>query len=332
MSSIISRRTTAFASYFDRRWWRENDIFIKASDLDNPNPDAQTYWSIGDLVRVGNGNDNFGILRTFYVLGLERSYKISHTIFDRSAKLETGWRLYWEKFIDDRKTGITKDSSYAPDAREGIYFRGSGESLEILGTSHHYETIAFSGFISESIDLGTLTLRPGLRVELFEQQRVDRMQGALYQDKTLFVMLPGIAFSRGIGEINIFGGIHRGFTPPSSGALKILNFGEGLEDSGLDLDSERSWNKEFGFRGRSSLLDYEFAGFHIDIENLVAAGRGTAFKNLGKVTTQGIEARTSLLLSNIFSLLPDMDISYAFLATEVKDATIISNVFISFRY
>jgi len=326
LSSTLTKSTTAFASFFDRRWWRENDIFIKASDLGEDSPSAQPYYSTFDLVRVGNGKNNFGILRTFYVLGLEQSYKMKHDLFNRPSKMETGWRVYAERFIDDRKTGFTKDSVYTPDAREGVYFRGSGDSLEILGTSHHYETIALSGFLSESIDFGTLTLRPGLRIELFEQTRVDRMQGSIYQDKTLFVALPGIAFSKSINGLNIFGGIHRGFTPPSSGALKILNFGEGLEDSGLDLDSERSWNKEFGFRGRSSLLDYEFAGFHIDIENLVAAGRGTAFKNLGKVTTQGIEARTSLLLSNIFSLLPDMDISYAFLATEVKDATIISNV------
>ena len=326
LSSTLTKSTTAFASFFDRRWWRENDIFIKASDLGEDSPSAQPYYSTFDLVRVGNGKNNFGILRTFYVLGLERSYKMKHDFFNRPSKMETGWRVYAERFIDDRQTGFTNDSVYTPDAREGVYFRGSGDSLEILGTSHHYETIALSGFLSESIDFGTLTLRPGIRIELFEQTRVDRMQGSIYQDKTLFVALPGIAFSKSINGLNIFGGIHRGFTPPSSGALKILNFGEGLEDSGLDLDSERSWNKEFGFRGRSSLLDYEFAGFHIDIENLVAAGRGTAFKNLGKVTTQGIEARTSLLLSNIFSLLPDMDISYAFLATEVKDATIISNV------
>ena len=38
-------------------------------------------------------------------------------------------------------------------------------------------------------------------------------------------------------------------------------------------------------------------------------GRGTAFKNLGKVTTQGIEARTSLLLSNIFQS-ADCDVSF----------------------
>jgi Fe(3+) dicitrate transport protein len=330
LSSSLSKSTTLFASYFDRRWWRENDVFIKSSDLGLENPDVQPYYSPFDLVRVGNGIDNFGILRTFYVLGLERSYKLKHNLFDRPSKMEAGWRIYWERFIDDRKTGFTADSVYATDAREGVYYRGSGDSLEILGTSHHYETMALSGFLSESIDFGSLNIRPGVRLELFEQERVDRMQGSIYQDKTIFVLLPGIAFSKSGAGMNIFGGIHRGFTPPSSGALKILNFGEGLDDSGLDLDAEKSWNKELGVRGAMSLVEYELAGFHIDIENLVAAGRGTAFKNLGKVVSQGVEARMGITLSQISSLLPNVHISYTFLSTEVKEGIIISNVSGSF--
>ena len=330
LNSSLSKSTTLFASYFDRRWWRENDIFIKSSDLGLENPDAQPYYSTFDLVRVGNGKDNFGILRTFYVLGLERSYKLKHNLFDLPSKMETGWRIYWERFIDDRKTGFTADSVYATDAREGVYFRGSGDSLEILGTSHHYETMALSGFLSESIDFGSLNIRPGVRLELFEQERVDRMQGSIYQDKTIFVLLPGIAFSKSGAGMNLFGGIHRGFTPPSSGALKILNFGEGLDDSGLDLDAEKSWNKELGVRGTMSLVEYELAGFHIDIENLVAAGRGTAFKNLGKVVSQGVEARMGITLSQISSLLPNVHIAYTFLSTEVKEGIIISNVSGSF--
>ena len=330
LSSFLSKNTTVFASYFDRRWWRENDVFIKSSDLGLESPDAQPYYSPFDLVRVGNDKDNFGILRTFYVLGLERSYKMQHQTFGHPSKMEIGWRIYWERFIDDRKTGFTSDSVFATDAREGVYFRGSGDSLEILGTSHHYETMALSGFLSESIDLGSWSLRPGVRLELFEQERVDRMQGSIYQDKTIFVLLPGVAFSRSIAGMNLFGGVHRGFTPPSSGALKILNFGENLDNSGLDLDAEKSWNKELGIRGTLSLIEYEFAGFHIDIENLVAAGRGTAFKNLGKVTSQGVEARMGITLSQISLLLPDVNVSYAFLSTEVKDATIISNVSGSF--
>ena len=326
LSSTLSKNTTVFASYFDRRWWRENDVFIKSSDLGLESPDAQPYYSPFDLVRVGNDKDNFGILRTFYVLGLERSYKMQHQTFGHPSKMEIGWRIYWERFIDDRKTGFTSDSVFATDAREGVYFRGSGDSLEILGTSHHYETMALSGFLSESIDFGSLNIRPGVRLELFEQERVDRMQGSIYQDKTIFVLLPGIAFSKSMAGMNLFGGIHRGFTPPSSGALKILNFGEGLDDSGLDLDAEKSWNKELGVRGTMSLVEYEIAGFHIDIENLVAAGRGTAFKNLGKVASQGLETRLGITLSEISSLLPNIHVAYTFLSTEVKDGAIISNV------
>ena len=336
LSSNLTKSTTFFTSYFDRKWWRENDIFIKASDLytqdgdlldlDTLTLDAKPYYSPFNLVRVGNGVDNFGILRTFYVAGLERSYKLKHDLFDHPSNMETGLRVYWERFVDDRKTGFTSDSVYATDAREGVYFRGSGDSLEILGTSHHYETMALSGFLSESIDLGSLNIRPGIRLELFEQERVDRMQGSIYQDKTIFVLLPGIAFSKSMAGMNLFGGIHRGFTPPSSGALKILNFGEGLDDSGLDLDAEKSWNKELGVRGKLSLVEYEIAGFHIDIENLVAAGRGTAFKNLGKVASQGVESSIGITLSQISLPLPDIHIAYTFLHTEVKDGAIISNV------
>jgi len=53
--------------------------------------------------------------------------------------------------------------------------------------------------------------------------------------------------------MNIFGGIHRGFTPPSSGALNVLDFGEC--DCGLDLDAEKSWNKELGLRYNTNLIN-----------------------------------------------------------------------------
>ena len=169
-------------------------------------------------------------------------------------------------------------------------------------------------------------IRPGVRFELFEQERVDRLNGSLYQDKTLFVLLPGIGFSKDISSLQIFGGIHRGFTPPSSGALKILSFGTNSESTGLDLDAEKSWNKEFGLRGNVSLINFELSAFHVGIENLVAAGRGTAFKNLGKVNTMGMELNTVFSLSKSFNLLPDFHLSYTFLKTAVVDGKIKSNV------
>ena len=323
INSKFSKSSTAYISYFDRRWWRENDIFILASEKDNPNPIVQPYYNTGNLIRIGNGKDNFGILRTFYVFGIQQTFTLDRSLFSFPSRLEFGGRVYWERFIDDKQTGSNTDS------RKGIYYippKSDKDDPIIVGQSHHYETTAFSGFISESIDMNGFQIRPGVRFELFEQERVDRLNGSLYQDKTLFVLLPGIGFSKDISSLQIFGGIHRGFTPPSSGALKILSFGTNSESTGLDLDAEKSWNKELGLRGNVSLINFELSAFHVGIENLVAAGRGTAFKNLGKVNTMGMELNTVFSLSKSFNLLPDFHLSYTFLKTAVVDGKIKSNV------
>ena len=323
LSSVLSKNTTAYTSYFDRRWWRENDIFILASDLDQNNPSSAPYYSPFDLIRTGNGQDSFGILRTFYIAGYEQSYSLKHRLYGYNSVLEIGGRMYWERFIDDKKQGD------APDSRDGIYFipaLSDEEAPTIVGQSHHYETMAFSGFVTESIDLKNFNLRPGVRFELFEQERVDRLSGSTYLDKTTSVILPGIGFIGDVGDLSLFGGVHRGFTPPSSGALKILNFGENVESGGLDLKAEKSWNKEIGIRGKISFVDFEFSGYHVSIEDLVAAGRGTAFKNLGKVNTMGIETRTNLSFSNLNKFLPNIDVTYSFLHSEVVEGEIISNV------
>ncbi|MDC3246579.1 TonB-dependent receptor [Candidatus Marinimicrobia bacterium] len=324
ISNRISKNTTLFTSYFDRRWWRENDIFILASDLNNSEalPVAPTN-TFNDLARTGNGIDNFGILRTFYVGGIERSYKINHNFFQFKSKMEIGFRGYWERFIDDRKAGKSVDD------RIGYYYSGTIDDPIVTEgqQSHHYESTAFSSFIEESIILGNLNLRPGFRFEIFEQERVDRLKGSLYLDKTEYVILPGFGFTQSIGNLKFFGGIHRGYTPPSSGALKILNFGENTSDvSGLDLKSEKSWNKEIGFRTFSDLYDFESSFFHVGIENLVAAGRGTAFKNLGKIRNSGIEVNGKIKLSYFQSYIPNLNISYTYLSTKILEGKIASNI------
>tara|TARA_B100000214_G_scaffold355924_1_gene314135 strand:- start:9 stop:971 length:963 start_codon:yes stop_codon:yes gene_type:complete len=186
--------------------------------------------------------------------------------------------------------------------------------------------MALSTYFSEKIDFEFATISPGLRLEVFEQERVDRLSGSLYQDKNLVVFLPGIGFSKSILGMNLFAGIHRGFTPPSSGALKILNFGDNISSGGLDLDSEKSWNKEIGLRGDLNLINFELSGFHLDIENLVAAGRGTAFKNLGKVQTYGIEFNSRFKFSDFNKFIPNIFATYTYLQTEVLDGEIVSYV------
>ena len=329
ISTNLVSNTTIYTSVFDRRWWREDDIFVRPAALETGNLVPVPYFQTGDLVRTGNGKSNFGILRTFYVGGIEQNYTLNHGIAGNLARAEIGGRVHWERFIDDKKTGD------APDARDGIYYTGTPGSednpVKIVGQSHHYETLALALYAKEQMNFKKLTVTPGLRFEVFKQDRVDRLHGSVLADKVSSVLLPGIGVNYELGQLNLFGGIHRGYTAPSSGALKVTNFGQNVDAGGLDLKPEKSWNIELGFRSWIPGIILETSGFLIRVEDLVAAGRGTAFKNLGKVDLSGIEMAMTLGISEFVSILPDFNLSYTYLQTNivdgiVKSATIAGNV------
>ena len=329
ISTNLVSNTVMYTSVFDRRWWREDDIFVRPAALETGNLVPVPYFQTGDLVRTGNGKSNFGILRTFYVGGIEQNYTLNHGIAGNLGRAEIGGRVHWERFIDDKKTGD------APNARDGVYYTGAPNSetdpVKIVGQSHHYETIALALYAKEQMRFDRLTVTPGLRFEVFKQDRVDRLRGSIFADKVSSVLLPGIGVNYELGEFNFFGGIHRGYTAPSSGALKVTNFGQNVDVGGLDLEPEKSWNMELGFRTWLPGIILESSGFVIKIEDLVAAGRGTAFKNLGKVDLSGMEMAMTLGLSEFVSVLPDFNFSYTYLQTEVvegivKSATIAGNV------
>ena len=407
LNKNLTSTATAFISYFDRNWWREDDIFINTAYIGSENPNGLGYNSTApSLTRVGNQKSSSGRLRSFYVAGTEVKYDFKDMFIPFNNRLNIGARLYFERFIDDGKKG------YSPDSRDGYYYLEAEQFLDcgynsggdylcegdagwdpsygngsydlyvvqknpdtqeydmitstpepfidcsldnpelcegmdgwsdgmgdgkwtdnkIVGQSHHYESQAFAGFISQSIELDSnpgrkLIIEPGLRLELFEQERVDRLTGATYQDKTSFVVLPGIGFNKQVDNLNFFGGIHRGFTPPSSGSIKILNFGDNDGSDALELKAETSWNKEVGFRMSSDIIhDLELAFFHININNMVAAGRSIDFKNLGKIQSMGLELATNIYLSLFDFLKPMLHLNYSYLSTEVTDATIMSNI------
>ena len=334
ITASIVGNTTVYLNVFDRRWWREDDVYVRASALPSGDLTPVPYFQTGDIVRTGGGLSNFGILRTFYVGGLAQDYSLKHTLLGRLALAEFGARAHWERFIDDKKVGN------APDARDGVYFTGTPgdeeDPVQILGQSHHYETAALALYAKDRVDWGRLTLDPGLRFEVFKQERVDRLRGSILVDKVSAVLLPGFGVNYSIGRFNAFAGIHRGYTPPSSGTLKVTKFGDRAAAGGLDLKAEKSWNMEVGVRSWHPGLTLEATGFLIKIKDLVAAGRGTAFKNLGRADTWGLETGLALTTSRYSWLFPDIHLAYTFLRTEirsgiVKSATRAGNISVDLR-
>jgi Fe(3+) dicitrate transport protein len=313
--------TKVYANYFNRRWWRENDVFVKAYSDGTLGTTPVSWYEPGNLARVGDGKSNFGILRKFVTLGVEQSYTYDYKVLGKKANLEAGARGHYEKFFDVRVVGD------APDAREGIlYTQDANGVYDIVGTNQNFMTTALSLFAQNKIALNNkLTVIPGMRVEAFEQERIDLLKGARYEDQSMIVLLPGFGFNwEGNPSFNLFGGVHRGFTPPSSGTLNVMAFGQ--SQTGFDLKSEKSWNTEVGFRASTPWMALEMAAFYVPIRDLVAAGRGTVFKNLGKVNNTGVENSAKLFLSDRFKALPDINVSYTFLHTEIMDGAIQSAV------
>ena len=222
LKSNWEENTKVYFNYFDRDWWREHDMFASASDYEdgsyNEIPLAETA-NVTDLIRVGNGQTNFGILRTFMVAGVDHQYLWKHNIGDSvKGSLNLGARVHFERFLDNAGTGD------APDARSGTYYR-----------ANNYETYAYSFFAREEFDFGDFKLSPGFRIECFEQEMVNRLNGNQLNDATTLTFLPGLGFNYKLKSSNFFGGIHRGMTPPSNGTLLMLNFGETDDSSFEDL-------------------------------------------------------------------------------------------------
>lgn len=323
------RTTKLYGSIFMRDWWREDDIFVLAANYRNHVERGDALTPVGpldypgaDLVRVGGGASNYGNLREFYILGLDNQWELQHDVGFFTGLLNLGARVHWERFADSRMIG---DS---PSAREddAAYFRADSS---IVGSLQSFETKALSLYGSEEMRFGKLTVKPGLRFEIFEQERIDRLRGSRYNDHSEYVLLPGLGLNYALpGHVNLFVGVHRGYTPPSTSTLQILNFGDNKGVSGgLDLRSEKSWNSELGARLTQKYLAAELCAYSLYIEDLVAPATGATFRNLGKAMTYGIEAMleakaAGLNPSVLSTVLPDLRLTYTLLLTEILEGEI----------
>jgi Fe(3+) dicitrate transport protein len=348
-SDDVQGTTRLYANVFHRPWWREKDVFVRADVYQNSPEEAEPVPpnTPGDLMRVGISDVRddlilgdapyFGNVRTFYVTGVEHSLGIQHSVLGQEADLELGGRLHWERFKDNRKI------SDEVGVREGVFYQGDVSDpgpVTIIGGSSIYETRALSLYAQEDVQWGPLRLSPGFRLEVFEQSRINRLKGSQYRDQTSVVPLPGFGFNWNLGTADLgaafgesnarlFGGVHRGYTPPSSATFAIVGFdppsATGADDGGFDLKAEKSWNSELGVRGRSAAGQFEVTGFYLYVEDLVG-GRTVFQQNLGVVESYGLETRTKIRGGVFAGPLPTLDVSYTYLQSAIVQGLITSAI------
>ncbi len=285
LSSFVYRNT------FERNWYKLDNVSagnaggsVSISNLlSNPNEYAEEYDVItGSTASPDNVLNLKANNRAYLSRGMQTSADVTYRALGREQQLELGLRIHYDEM--DRFQWVD-----AYTMNDGIM------ELVRAGTpgtdSNRIESAyAVSGFAQHRIQMGRFVMMPGLRYEHIDQKRKDygrsdpeRSGSSLSRrENTVDVLIPGIGISYQATErLTVFGGIHRGFSPPGSKE---------------NTRPEKSVNYELGARINTGILRADATAFFNDFSNLLGAdlaasgGLGTTDQfNGGEVAVSGVE-------------------------------------------
>jgi Fe(3+) dicitrate transport protein len=275
LTSKINLTTNGYYNFFSRDWWRQS-----SNSSQRPNRLGGTCRGLIDL-NTTCGNE--GRLRDYKTYGIESKLNATFDLGQVRNDFNVGLRFHGEKQYRVQKNGTT------PTARDGV-------SVE----NNFRETDAVSGFFQNRFIWKNVAVTAGVRLEKFNNKRTNRLTNVSGKTDTTEV-IPGFGISfNAFKNSTFFAGVHRGFAPPRNEDL-ISNTG-GI----VELDAEKSWNYEVGFRTRPiSGIALESTFFRTNYENQIvpasiAGGVGAVFTNGGKTLHQGVELNARFDSSNIF--------------------------------
>lgn len=281
--------TLLYWSEMSRDYWRFGTVGGAPTKVVN----GLTQWNFSDSV---NGNN-----RAFERHGLDSRLNLRHDSFGMRNETEFGIRVMEEEMIDQ----TIRANRATP--RTGTLAK------DVVDSATSYAFFAQNRFIVDD----RLAITPGVRVEHYEQTRVDRRkpeaEGNRAETSNTEVM-PGLGVTfQAAPMAQLYGGVYKAFGPALNGDAL-----DGLQDQ--QLEAERSTNFEIGVRGAGERLRYELTAFRMDFDNqIIPANSNTDFQrtNGGKTLHQGLEAAIGYDFANGFSV--DAN------ATWIPDAEFVGN-------
>lgn len=237
---------------------------------------TRDYWRYAVNTAASNAagrwvyTDNLtGNNRSFERTGVESRLTLDQPLFGLNASTEFGLRFMQEESDDQRITAT--------------------RAAERTGTlAGHLQDSANSvaGYAQSRIELSNdLALTPGLRIESYEQERLNLQTNALAKT-TNTEYLPGVGFTYELTDAaQLYGGVYKAFSPATNSVAL-----DGLKDQ--QLDGERSVNYEMGLRGVAGTSSYEIAAFMMDFSNQVVTGNSNpelSRSNSGATSHHGME-------------------------------------------
>ncbi|MAU16631.1 MAG: TonB-dependent receptor [Muricauda sp.] len=316
VSPSINISTTGYLNKFKRNWYKLDDVNLDERVSIGKILSAPQDYPLEFQTILGNENtqnDVMGIKannRTYTSNGVQSIAKLRWDS-DWLQTLEAGIRYHEDD--EDRFQWVDR---YAFQNQELIRTTVAEKGTNANRIS---SAKALAAHLLYTVKYENLTLTPGLRYENITLTRMDYStndpnrtgQDLAIRKNSVDVWIPGIGVNyRFNNYVSVFGGIHKGFSPPSNTP------GQNAEESiNYELGSR------FGFKGLSG----EIVGFYNDYQNLLgsdlAATGGTGSLdqfNAGEVRVSGIELSLNYnLLQNTSKKykLP-ISISYTFTDTE----------------
>jgi Fe(3+) dicitrate transport protein len=312
VSENVKIRTIAYG-YTTTRNWNRQDFTSNAGNIAPANWTGVTWGSTevpGGAIFMRNSTGNRD--RQFEVAGFEPRLEAKHDLFGRKNDLVVGTRLLYERAYEQRvngnRAGVKSGSLVEDEIRTGQAISAYAENKLQLT-----EKILISG---------------GVRMENFNYERdinrrnfpgVGIVDTVLVAGNSVTEIIPGLGFNyRPSVKVSVFGGVHKGYAPPRTKDA-ITSMGDAL-----DLDAEKSWNYELGFRSDlKRWLFLEMTGFRMDFSNQIipvaesAGGIGFGVVNAGATLHQGVESALVFDIGQLLGL-KSVNLHYDLNATYVQ--------------
>ena len=342
-SDEVSLFATAYNNEHSRNWFKTEGIDFDGSP--NAQEFSRTSWN-----NVVNAINNSTALNGFSSAELqaildgtldtaEGSIQIrsnAREYFSRGVQLGLNWNTQTGDLAHEIEIGIRVHEDEEDRLQRNSTYSQLNGSLQLndlgeLGNAGNrvQEAEAVSVYIHDQINVGRLTLSPGIRYENIDQKRTRYRDGVArsFRDSRkngTKVWLPGLGFLYEVTDsLVLVGGAHKGFTAPSNSP---------------GVDEEEAINYEFGFRLQEDNLNVELIGFLSDYDNLLgectsSSGSdciiGDAF-NGDAATVQGVEFLLSTDLSNDAGFKVPLTFTYTYLDgefdTDVADTDFFGDV------
>jgi Fe(3+) dicitrate transport protein len=287
LSSSLDISTTGYLNKFKRNWYKLDDVNLGervsiSNILSSPQNFPLEYQTI-----LGNENtqeDAMGVKannRAYTSNGVQSIAKLRWGS-DGLQTLEAGIRYHEDD--EDRFQWVDRYAFLNNELIRTTVGEKGSDANRISGAK------ALAAHLLYTIKVENLTLTPGLRYENITLTRMDygtndpsrTGQDLSIRENKVNVWIPGLGANyRFSNDFSVFGGVHKGFSPPSNTPGQ---------------NAEESINYEIGTRFSVKGLQGELVGFYNDYQNLLgsdlAATGGTGSLdqfNAGEVRVSGIE-------------------------------------------